>query len=162
MCKLPDGTYKFSFMEMINSGKTGMTSATGVIGVITSLTILVIFVALSAYYLFMEKSNINLELLKIKKDGIMDILNYCTIWFGMASALLGVRNISGAIGSKNNTACDNVALRKAEAVNQINDYNSTIQIDDKEYNKNETLEFNKQFSKKSMFFQQAENNSQQN
>lgn len=156
MCKLPDGTYKFSFMEMINSGKTGMTSATGVIGVITSLTILIIFVALSAYYLFMEKSDINLELLKIKKDGIMDILNYCTIWFGMASALLGVRNISGAIGSRT-TDCSNKTLKKAEAVNQINDYESTVQINDKEYNKDETLAINKQFSKKSMFYQEAEN-----
>ena len=160
MCKLPDGTYKFSFMEMINSGKNGMTSATGAIGVITSLVILVIFVALSAYYLFMEKNSVDIELLRLKRDGVMDILNYCTIWFGMASALLGVRNISGALGSRIPTECENKNIRKAEAINRIYDYNSTVQVDNVDYNKNETLEFNKQFSKKGMFFEQAENNLQ--
>ena len=160
MCKLPDGTYKFSFMEMINSGKNGMTSATGAIGVITALTILVIFVALSAYYLFMEKNSVDIELLRLKRDGVMDILNYCTIWFGMASALLGVRNISGAIGSRIPTECENKNIRKAEAINRINDFNSTVQYDNVDYNKNEMLEFNKQFSKKAMFFEQAENNLQ--
>ena len=156
MCKLPDGTYKFSFMEMINSGKNGMTSATGAIGVITSFVILIIFVILCTYYLFMEKNSIDLEILRLKRDGVLDILNYCTIWFGMASALLGVRNISGAIGSRT-TDCSNKTIKKAEAINQINDYESTVQINDKEYNKDETLAINKQFSKKAMFYQEAEN-----
>lgn len=155
MCKLPDGTYKFSFMEMINSGKNGMTSATGAIGVITALTILVIFVALSAYYLFMEKNSVDIELLRLKRDGVMDILNYCTIWFGMASALLGVRNISGAIGSRTPSECENKNIRKAEAITKINaEYDNNAVAN---YDKDETLEFNKQFSKRQMFFEQTGN-----
>ena len=37
MCRDCNGKYKFSFMEMITSGKDGSTSATGFIGVILSL-----------------------------------------------------------------------------------------------------------------------------
>lgn len=106
MCK-SNGKYSFSFMEMINSYSTGKTSATAVIGTVTCLIVLLIFISLSCYFMFMEKNLENIEILKLKENGIMDIIDSCVIMFGMGSALLGVRNIAGAVGSKKKSEeCD--------------------------------------------------------
>lgn len=106
MCR-SNGKYSFSFMEMINSYSTGKTSATAVIGTITCLIVLLIFISLSCYFMFMEKNLENIEILKLKENGIMDIIDSCVIMFGMGSALLGVRNIAGAVGSKKKSEeCD--------------------------------------------------------
>lgn len=102
MCN-SDGKYSFSFMEMINSYSTGKTSATAVIGTITCLIILLVFISLSCYFMFMEKNLENIEILKLKESGIMDIIDSCVIMFGMGSALLGVRNVAGALTSKKNS-----------------------------------------------------------
>lgn len=114
MCK-SDGKYSFSFMEMINSYSTGKTSATAVIGTVTCLIVLLVFIALSCYFMFMNKNLENIEILKIKESGIMDIIDSCVMLFGMGSALLGVRNIAGAVGSKK--ACDTEATKTTNSKN---------------------------------------------
>ena len=50
MCRDCNGKYKFSFMEMITSGKDGSTSATGFIGVILSLVCILMAVAIFIFY----------------------------------------------------------------------------------------------------------------
>lgn len=101
MCKTKDG-YSFSFMEMINSEGSGKTSATGVVGTVTCLVVLLIFCVIAGYFIFTNKDVAPelIEIARLKQDGIMDIINYCTILFGMGSALLGVRKVTGALGSK--------------------------------------------------------------
>lgn len=89
MCKV-DGKYKVSFWEMVTSGGTGMLSATGFLGVVTGLVMLVIFLALIVYY-FVSPA---------EAGSILNIIEQCTIWFGMASALLGSRKIAGVLGSR--------------------------------------------------------------
>lgn len=102
MCKLPDGTQKFSFMEMVNSASSGKTSNSGVVGLFTCLTMLVMFVALIIYYMCIPKdvAIADIEIFRIKTEMIKDIIEFCTIFFGMGSALLGVRKIAGAVGSR--------------------------------------------------------------
>ena len=123
MCK-SNGKYSFSLMEMINSYSTGKTSATAVIGTITCLIVLLIFISLSCYFMFMEKNLENIEILKLKETGIMDIIDSCVIMFGMGSALLGVRNIAGAVGSKKKSEeCDkgdNNTLPQLDKIKQLN------------------------------------------
>lgn len=102
MCKLPDGTQKFSFMEMVNSASSGKTSNSGVVGLFTCLTMLVMFVILIIYYMCIPKdiAIADIEIFRIKTEMIKDIIEFCTIFFGMGSALLGVRKIAGAVGSR--------------------------------------------------------------
>lgn len=123
MCR-SNGKYSFSFMEMINSYSTGKTSATAVIGTVTCLIVLLIFISLSCYFMFMEKNLENIEILKLKENGIMDIIDSCVIMFGMGSALLGVRNIAGAVGSKKKSEeCDkgdNNSLPQLDKIKQLN------------------------------------------
>lgn len=121
MCN-SDGKYSFSFMEMINSYSTGKTSATAVIGTVTCLVILLIFISLSAYFMFMEKNLENIEILKLKESGIMDIIDSCVIMFGMGSALLGVRNIAGVVGSKKH----NNVINHVETTKQNIDQNQHL------------------------------------
>lgn len=107
MCKLPDGTQKFSFMEMINSTSSGKTSNSGVVGFFTCLIMLIVFVTIVIYYMCIPKdvSISEIDLLKLKIEMIKDIIEYSTIFFGMGSALLGVRKIAGAVsGSKGKNA----------------------------------------------------------
>ena len=121
MCK-KDGKYSFSFMEMINSYSTGKTSATAVTGTITCLIMLLMFVVLAVYFMAMKKhvSIEDLEIIRLKEEGVLAILNYVTMMFGMGTALLGVRNIAGAFGNKRtNTQCDKVdTLNKDKEVSQ--------------------------------------------
>lgn len=102
MCKLPDGTQKFSFVEMVNSASSGKTSNSGVVGLFTCLTMLIVFCVLVIYYMCIPKdvSIAEIDIFRIKTEMIKDIIEYCTIFFGMGSALLGVRKIAGVIGSK--------------------------------------------------------------
>lgn len=102
MCKLPDGTQKISIAEMVNSASSGKTSNSGVVGLVTCLVMLLVFVALTIYYFCMNKniSIAEIDILKLKVDVIKEIMEYCTIFFGMGTALLGVRKIAGAVGSK--------------------------------------------------------------
>lgn len=117
MCKNKDGRYSFSFMEMINSESTGKTSATAVTGIITCLVMLAMFVILAIYFMGMKKhvSIEDIELIQLKEEGVLAIINYCTVMFGMGTALLGVRNIAGAFGSKRQKQCDS---NNSELVNK--------------------------------------------
>lgn len=101
MCKLPDGTQKISIAEMVNSASNGKTSNSGVVGLVTCLVMLLVFVAIVIYYFSMPKnvSISDIDLLRIKIDMLKDIIEYCTIFFGMGTALLGVRKIAGAVSS---------------------------------------------------------------
>ena len=105
MCKLPDGTQKFSFVEMVNSASSGKTSNSGVVGLFTCLTMLIVFCVLVIYYMCIPKDIpiTEIDIFRIKTEMIKDIIEYCTIFFGMGSALLGVRKIAGVIGSKGKT-----------------------------------------------------------
>lgn len=101
MCKLPDGTQKISIAEMVNSASNGKTSNSGVVGLLTCLVMLIVFVAIVIYYFSMPKnvSISDIDLLRLKIDMLKDIIEYCTIFFGMGTALLGVRKIAGVVGS---------------------------------------------------------------
>lgn len=102
MCKLPNGTQKISIAEMVNSASSGKTSNSGVVGLVTCLVMLLVFVSLTIYYFCMNKniSIAEIDILKLKVDVIKEIMEYCTIFFGMGTALLGVRKIAGVVGSK--------------------------------------------------------------
>lgn len=102
MCKLPDGTQKFSFMEMINSASSGKTSNSGVVGLFTCIVMLIMFVTLIIYYMCIPKDITieELDIFRVKTEMIKDIIEYCTIFFGMGTALLGVRKIAGVMGSR--------------------------------------------------------------
>lgn len=117
MCKLPDGTQKISIAEMVNSAATGKTSNSGMVGLITCLAMIAVFVTLTIYYFCMPKDLpiSDIDLLRVKIDMLKDIMEYSTIFFGMGTALLGVRKIAGAMSSK-----------KAGKV--IEDTNETIQL----------------------------------
>ena len=91
MCRDCNGKYKFSFMEMITSGKDGSTSATGFIGVILSLVSILMAVAIFMFY-FMHTG---------EAENILALADKVIIMLGIGSALLGTRKISGVIGSKN-------------------------------------------------------------
>lgn len=91
MCKDCSGKYKFSFMEMITSGRDGSTSATGFVGVILSLVCILMSVAIFVFY-FINTS---------EAENILALLDKVIIMLGIGSALLGTRKISGVIGSKN-------------------------------------------------------------
>ncbi len=93
MCKDCNGKYKFSFMEMITSGRDGSTSATGFVGVILSLVCILMAVAIFIFYFVNVK----------EADHVLALLDKVIIMLGIGSALLGTRKISGVIGSKNNT-----------------------------------------------------------
>jgi hypothetical protein len=62
---------------------------------------LLVFVAIVIYYFAMPKDvNISdIDLLRVKTEMLKDIIEYCTIFFGMGTALLGVRKIAGVVGS---------------------------------------------------------------
>lgn len=122
MCN-SNGKYSFSFMEMINSYSTGKTSATAVIGIVTCLMVILVFITLSCYFMFMEKNFENIEVLRLKENGIMDIIDSCVILFGMASALLGVRNVSAAIGSKKIETINNDIQMSRMPQKQLNNSN---------------------------------------
>lgn len=93
MCRDCNGKYKFSFMEMITSGRDGSTSATGFVGVILSLVCILMAVAIFIFYFINVK----------EADNILALLDKVIIMLGIGSALLGTRKISGVIGSKSNT-----------------------------------------------------------
>ena len=130
MCN-SNGKYSFSFMEMINSYSTGKTSATAVIGTLTCLIVILVFIALACYFMFMEKNLENIEILRLKENGIMDIIDSCVILFGMGSALLGVRNISAAVGS-----------RKIDSINTSIESSQTSPKHHKSINSNSTQQLN--------------------
>jgi len=92
MCRTNDGKYKFNFIEMICSGRTGETSATGFCGVITSLICLVAMLALMVFY-FINKD---------EASHILEFMDKLIAMFGIGAALLGARKISGAIASMKN------------------------------------------------------------
>lgn len=106
MCKLPDGTQKFSFMEMINSASTGKTSNSGVVGLFTCISMLIIFTTIVIYYLSMPKAIelAELDIFRVQIEMLKDIIEFTTIFFGMGTALLGVRKIAGVVGSKGKQA----------------------------------------------------------
>ena len=99
MCRDSKGKYKFSFMEMITSGRNGSTSATGFIGVVLSLVC--IEICRLAVSLGITRFKITGGEPLVRK-GILSLLDKVIIMLGIGSALLGTRKISGVIGSKNN------------------------------------------------------------
>ena len=103
MCRDCNGKYKFSFMEMITSGKDGSTSATGFIGVILSLVCILMAVAIFVFY-FMHTG---------EAENILALADKVIIMLGIGSALLGTRKISGVIGSKNSTKAMQQAIEDA-------------------------------------------------
>ena len=103
MCRDCNGKYKFSFMEMITSGKDGSTSATGFIGVILSLVCILMAVAIFIFY-FMHTG---------EAENILALADKVIIMLGIGSALLGTRKISGVIGSKNSTKAMQQAIEDA-------------------------------------------------
>ena len=103
MCKDCNGKYKFSFMEMITSGRDGSTSATGFVGVILSLVCILMAVAIFVFY-FLNTG---------EAENILSLLDKVIIMLGIGSALLGTRKISGVIGSKNSTANIQQAVENA-------------------------------------------------
>lgn len=108
MNNLPEGCQKISIKEMVNSAATGKTSNSGFVGLITCLVMIVVFVSIVIYYFCMPKnvSISEIDLLRIKIEMLKDIIEYCTIFFGMGSTLLGVRKIAGAIGHKGKKAIE--------------------------------------------------------
>lgn len=80
----------FSFSQMVNSGFNGETSATGFCGVIACLVSILFFVVLVVFYLMKPA----------EAGNIMELCDKFIILFGMGCALLGVRKITGVIGSK--------------------------------------------------------------
>lgn len=119
MCKLPDGTQKFSFMEMINSASSGKTSNSGFVGFFTCLIMLIVFVTIVIYYMCIPKdvSISEIDLLKLKIEMIKDIIEYSTIFFGMGSALLGVRKIAGAVSSSKGKNAVKIVTDNTEKTN---------------------------------------------
>lgn len=103
MCRDCNGKYKFSFMEMITSGRDGSTSATGFVGVILSLVCILMAVAIFVFY-FIHTG---------EAENILALLDKVIIMLGIGSALLGTRKISGVIGSKNNTETIQQAVEEA-------------------------------------------------
>lgn len=103
MCKDCNGKYKFSFMEMITSGRDGSTSATGFVGVILSLVCILMAVAIFVFY-FLNTS---------EAENILSLLDKVIIMLGIGSALLGTRKISGVIGSKSSAANIQQAVENA-------------------------------------------------
>ena len=91
MCKDNEGRYKFSFMEMISSSKSGSTSATGFIGVILCLMCIILVFAIFVFYFINTKES----------ENILSLLDKIIVMLGIGSALLGTRKISGIIGNKN-------------------------------------------------------------
>ena len=92
MCRTADGKYKFNFIEMICSGRTGETSATGFCGVITSLICMICMIALIVFY-FINKG---------EAGHVLEFMDKVIAMFGIGAALLGARKISGAIASTKN------------------------------------------------------------
>ena len=103
MCRDCNGKYKFSFMEMITSGRDGSTSATGFVGVILSLVCILMAVAIFIFYFVNVK----------EADHVLALLDKVIIMLGIGSALLGTRKISGVIGSKNSTEAMQQAIEDA-------------------------------------------------
>lgn len=89
MCKTAEGRYKFNFLEMICSGRTGETSATGFCGVVLCLVSIVAIVSIFIFYFF----NIS------EAPHLLDLFDRIIVVLGVGAALLGTRKISGAIAS---------------------------------------------------------------
>lgn len=92
------GKHKYSFWDMVTSKRSGELSATGFLGVITGLIMLIVFIAMVTYYFFNPEHS----------ESTLDIIEQATIWFGMASALLGTRKVTGMIGSRGATIVEKV------------------------------------------------------
>lgn len=89
MCKTADGKYKFNFLEMVCSGRTGETSATGFCGVLLTFLSVLAILALLVFYFCNAKEASN----------ILNFLDKIVVVLGIGAALLGTRKISGAIAS---------------------------------------------------------------
>lgn len=89
MCKTTDGRYKFNFLEMICSGRTGETSATGFCGMVLCLISIIAIFAIMIFYFF----NIS------EATHLLEMFDKIIVVLGIGAALLGTRKISGAIAS---------------------------------------------------------------
>lgn len=90
MCRDANGKYKFSFMEMITSGRDGSTSATGFIGMVLTLTSMLMAVCTMLFYFFQTG----------EADNTLEFLDKSIMIMGIGAGLLGTRKISGVIGSR--------------------------------------------------------------
>ena len=89
MCRAADGKYKFNFLEMVCSGRTGETSATGACGVFLCLLSIITIIAIFIFYFF----NIS------EAEHVLELFDRVIVVLGIGAALLGTRKISGAIAS---------------------------------------------------------------
>lgn len=126
MCRDNTGKYKFSFMEMITSGRDGSTSATGFVGVILSLVCIVMAVAIFVFYF----ANTD------EAEHILSLLDKVIIMLGIGSALLGTRKISGVIGSKSNPECIQKAVEDALDAREKNEEKIRQKIEGEKYPNN--------------------------
>lgn len=94
MCRDVNGKYKFSFMEMITSGRDGSTSATGFAGMVLTLTSMLMALCTMLFYFFKTG----------EADHALDFLDKSIMIMGIGAGLLGTRKISGVIGSKKGSA----------------------------------------------------------
>lgn len=90
MCRDNNGKYKFSFMEMVTSGRDGSTSATGFVGVILSLVSMLMAVCAMLFY-FCKTG---------EASHALAFLDKAIMIMGIGAGLLGTRKISGVIGGK--------------------------------------------------------------
>ena len=84
MCRDCNGKYKFSFMEMITSGRNGSTSATGFVGVVLSIVCILMAVAIFIFYFVNTK----------------EAENICEITVAMAAPLIPRPNTKIKTGSR--------------------------------------------------------------
>lgn len=94
MCKTDNGKYKFSFMEMVTSGKDGSTSATGFVGVVLSLASMIMAVCAMLFYFFETG----------EATHTLAFLDKAIMIMGIGAGLLGTRKISGVIGGKKSSS----------------------------------------------------------
>lgn len=90
MCRDVNGKYKFSFMEMITSGRDGSTSATGFAGMVLTLASMAMALCTMLFYFFKTG----------EADHALEFLDKSIMIMGIGAGLLGTRKISGVIGSR--------------------------------------------------------------
>lgn len=89
---------KLSFMEMCTHSSTGQTSASGFVGIATCISMLICALVLLVYYLVVPAESAN----------VLSFIDKIIILFGIGSALLGTRKLTGIIKSKGSEVISNI------------------------------------------------------
>lgn len=138
MCRDANGKYKFSFMEMITSGRDGSTSATGFIGMVLTLTSMLMAVCTMLFYFFQTG----------EANNTLEFLDKSIMIMGIGAGLLGTRKISGVIGSRRSSTDiqkeidaaidareereDRIRRRMTETYNNFNSSDSSVNESEEE------------------------------